>query len=626
MYKNISVQCFRGLRMLLVIIGMATSLTAQDQWPAAITPHKHEDTLFAATPTHFIRGWNWGMPVRHTSNAMQTNMEHYAFDQMLVTADSTALTTEGHDLLNASPDVSSAPGPTLYMIPQFRFPFNIMLPNVNPVNPITNFKLFSDGFNSPDVAIGFRYEPEMDAHDTTDAFTPEAAASPGAAFGFRTRSSADGNAGHRRLIQAANHSAPETVLSNVWPQDQLHSWWNGTSGAGSNDLENTRRMLLVVNLRRADGTPDDNSGNQNETVLTLRLPYKLGHNGTPANNIRFSKVADGTSTTRQLNTVDATYGLTLDPAAPTSDDREFRITRRMIPSATAGTRDINLVASFLCDDDIDHNPRVKTGKGTHVESADLTSITSMDIEVEYNPTIDVAIDFIGIRTPQAHQWLCGWYQEAMRVAHDTALYSLRKFDSLTSRHYKIHRIYGRDEAELQFWEGLRHYNLSESHRVITEVGIEWPKRFKHHTEIDRLWQGNTAKFGVNTYTPAIWHGNTNAVAAPNDYPWHGYASGYEVLLGGGTKVWNVAPYTTSVGWFRADYDVWASDSSTSDVPPRFSCDLPLRTAVLDSVVGKLDGLSLNGNNSPLAALETTLTHQRFHGSYLFDSTMWYSNI
>jgi len=624
MNKIPSVQWCGGLRMLLVIIGMATSLTAQDQWPAAITPHRHEDTLFAATPTKFIRGWNFGLPVRHTSNAMQTNMKHFSFTDMLITGDSTALTTQGHDLLNESPDSASTAGFTMYLVPSFRFRYIMPIPNIDPIDPDTNFHLSSDSYNAADVAIGFRYEPEMDAHDTTDVFTPDAAASPGAAFGFRTRFSADTTVGHRRLIRAASHTGAENVLSNVWPQDQLHGRFLGDPTTATNDVENTKQMMIVVNLRRGDGAPDDNTGNQNETVLTIRLPYKLGNNGTTANNIRFTRVPDGTATPVQLNSVDASYGLTLDRVAPTGNDREFRITRRMIPSATAGTRDINLVATFDCDNGGSHNPFFKTGLGSHVDGPDSNRITSTDIEVEYNPTIDVAVDFIGVRTTQAHRWLCGWYQEAIRVAHDTALYNLRKFDSLTGRHYKIHRIYGRNEASPQFWEGLRHYSLSENHNVISEVAIEWPKRFKHHTEIDRLWQGNTAKFGASTYSPAIWQGNTNGRHDSVAYPWHGYACGYDRQINGSGLAWDKDPFV--VGWFRADYDVYSADRIISGTPSKFNCDLPLPSTVIDGLVGKLDGLSPNGNNSPLAALETTLTHQKFHGGFLFDSTMWYANI
>ncbi len=631
MYKITSVQWCSGLRMLLVIIGMATSLTAQDQWPAAITPHRHEDTLFAATPTKFIRGWNFGLPVRHTSNAMQTNMKHFSFTDMLITGDSTALTTPGHELLNETPDAAGTTGFTMYLIPSFRFQYSMVIPAIGTATD-ANFHLSSDSYNAADVAIGFRYEPEMDAHDTTDAFTPDATASPGAAFGFRTRLSADTTIGHRRLIRAASHPGAENVLSNVWPQDQLHGRFQGPIATATNDVENTKQMMVVVNLRRGDGAPDDNTGNQDETVLTIRLPYKLGHNGTPANNIRFSTVADGSSTTRQLNSVDASYGLTLGSVAPTGNDREFRITRRMIPSATAGTRDINLVATFDCNNAPARNPFIKTGLGSHVDDLDVSRITSMDIEVEYNPTIDVAIDFIGVRTTQAHRWLCGFYQEAIRVAHDTAIYNLRKFDSITSRHYKIHRIYGRNEASPQFWEGLRHYNLSENNNVITEVAIEWPKRFKHHTGIDRLWQGNTAKLGAQTFTPAIWQGNSHGVPDPNDYPWHGYANGYNTVTGD-NHIYSNHTYVDHanpgplVNWFRVDYDVLSNnlkDTISGDVV--FNCDLPLLEDSISRRIVTPEGAQVLGLNTPLAALEGTLTHQRHHGSFLFDSTMWYANI
>lgn len=563
---------------------------------------------------------------------MHTNIQHLSFAEPLVNAAGTVLMATDHGgvgLRNFTPDIARTSGYTTYVIPSMRYELPLVLPDISTTTT-TKYILSSGNTGSAEMCIGFRYEPELNMADTTEAtYTPDASASDGAIFGFRNVHANAVRDAKRMGFNAVDFGTPATVtpvMSNVWPQNQISRW-------GADNFENTQLMHLVVNLRRGNAAPDDNTGNQDDAVLRIRLPYRLGHTAAFSNNIQFDSIPDGASASIQLNSADIDFGLRKPPLGATAGTRELVITRRMIPSTSAARRDITLVAKFTCDDNTTpHNPYFKQGAGTNFEDGtDDTRITSMDVEVDYVTSIDVAVDFVGIRTERAHHWLCGHYDDLIRAAHDEAIFQFTRFNALTGLNYRIHRFYGKDEAIPSFWEGLRYFNLRMDRLAITEVGTEWPKRYLHHTKIDRLWQGATLRLDGTSSTPAIWQGN-NIGDKTHWYRYNRMGNGYNSDGGFGTTptwVWNHAPSIPG-NYFRRDYEVLANDRRIAGVgtsPDTLNCDLPMDPIGIDTSICTWDGVMAFTANTPLSALERVLTHQRYHGSYLFDPNMvWYANV
>lgn len=594
------------------------------------------NTSVVRTPNSFLLGWNFGYPARQTMDAMQTNVQHLSFSQPLVNAAGTTLTdwttfaSGGTALRNFTPNIARCATCTTYVIPSIRYPLTISLPQVD--NRPTHL-LSSDNFGAAEICAGFRYEPELSMADTTDQnFTPDANASDGAIFGFRTIDAHAVRDTTRMRFNAADFTDATTVLRNVWPQDQLsrRDPDNNHPEAGTHD-EDTDSMFLVVNVRRGNAASDDSPGDLNQVVLRVRLRYRIGHSAAFTNDIQFDSVPNGTGAALQLNTLDATFGFCRPQVAAATDTRVIEITRRMIPSATAAGdhRDINIVAEFRCNDV--NNPLFKVGPESSYDSHfDGSRITSMDIEVDYNPSIDVAVDFVGVRTAKAHHWLCGHYDPLIIAAHDENIFQFTHFSTISTFPYNIHRFYGKNEAIPMFWEGLRYFNLRMDTLAITEVGIEWPRRYLHHTKIDRLWQGTTLRYGGQNSSPALWQGN-NSGTVTNAFRYNRAGNGFNCIVAAASSNW-IWNHDHSVhSYMRRDYEIQSSDRTifgTILTPDTLNLDLPMNPSDITADICNTEG----GGSSPwstMGEIEKAFTYQNFHGghSFLFDRhRTWYANV
>jgi len=146
-------------------------------------------------------GWNWGMPMSRFSDALNARTMHYAFGWSLV--NNFTLTWAGVQFRDST---TTSTTDTVFLFPHIR-----------------TAGISISGELGVEEYKCMRFDPEITVQKKN--FVKDAAASPGATFGFQYRHADLGVSGTRVTLDDADFAADDTtlVLADVWPDSAMHT-------------------------------------------------------------------------------------------------------------------------------------------------------------------------------------------------------------------------------------------------------------------------------------------------------------------------------------------------------------------------------------------------------------------
>ncbi len=452
------------------------------------------------------KGWNWENELKKLDEALYIDYNHYSLGQW-----------------DMSENIH-------------KFGSNMNFINCVTPNGLENFDPIVSNDYKPSVtqAQAVQFEPALDV--SSGEFVPLPNDNTGAVFGFKARKSefaSDNSIPHNFVLDKSRYSGsyPVTVLSEVDAGSELVDITNFGDGLNANDSKSMggEAFYLTINLKALE---EINASNEDEIVLRIKMPkflFKYNDKADKTDNstidtqfIKFRETPDGIS--QDPSTYTKTSLGNYRDIIPNPTD-EILITGKMLNNEDY----ITLYSYFTCAEDVgnpdpDENERLqnkenhhqdyssKLGKGIihdfETEIDDGTyRITHMDIEIEYFGTVDVAIDWIRIESPQYRKLLTGQFdQDIYNVLND----QLTKYisDSQSRQNFNIFRLYGSDEIWANNWLSQRYLNKLVDGLLTTETHIAHTvEQYIHCTGFKEMWYGSA---DLRTHAIGDATGNTAA--------------------------------------------------------------------------------------------------------------------
>ncbi|HPI20548.1 MAG TPA: hypothetical protein PKY56_09275 [Candidatus Kapabacteria bacterium] len=247
---------------------------------------------------------------------------------------------------------------------------------------------------------------------------------------------------------------------------------------------------ISINLKRISNA----TGNPNDTILKIELPYKVGQDTTNY-SIRFDSIP--------CLSPDSSYflpnsrGLVQKLRYVAEKPYEFYVFRSMLPYDTS----ITISAFFICDRFDINNHHLKH----YINSADNSQIDSLKIKVTYLGGCDLAIDNIVYETPNTQNLRCGYYDSQIITSYQNGLNQYNQ-PQYTSKNIKLFRFNPHVEGHIQNWCGERYVNKLVGNINSSENNCFFAKLFEYYVNPPNRWLG-MYQFNNLTAAPYCWQTN-----------------------------------------------------------------------------------------------------------------------
>jgi hypothetical protein len=137
---------------------------------------------------------------------------------------------------------------------------------------------------NPSEAVAMEFAPWLYPIGSTEHFDLKANDATGAVFGWKThrRGEPVDSAGTYRMRYkrkpAGSQPSTDPILEGATPDGELRAWtpWNSPYDKQHYEIQNTKKMEIAVTLRRSEN--DTATGDKNDTVLVIEVPYAKGTN------------------------------------------------------------------------------------------------------------------------------------------------------------------------------------------------------------------------------------------------------------------------------------------------------------------------------------------------------------
>lgn len=461
------------------------------------------------------------------------------------------------------------------------------------------FSLAAPNSSNPAFGMAFHYDVCAPNRIRTVAGTstsyaetyPDWSDSSGGAFGFLTRNSgydsvfSDGN--RRRIYTPSGTSAGTIILTHPYPNDEFIGDHNPSINATQNKFYG-KELYLSFNLRRLDTA----SGNPNDTVLIIRMPYTLKPGMGPMNGYTrytvFDSIPHDTAAPVQIVSEIAPYNRGLNTLLKNIISDSIIITRRMLPSD-----DSDITYSAHCNLKADNNPPtdgIISGNENHmlwsVSANPADTITTKDgrikriePEVIYKGNCSLAIDWVRLATPAAYELFRGDLDSALKKSIE---YTIARLDSGLGQYpspnpwlgayqgnIRWHRVWLLEEDHPRTYHTVGYMNHIFGGRGMSETHYttHWPTREfdTNGIAIDvapglsppyRATQTRyyTEHYARETNLPDCWRGDTYGVSTQNavPYTWKWAADNAQSMgitrgyFYGATEQYNMGSITKSI--------------------------------------------------------------------------------
>ncbi|MBN8573407.1 MAG: hypothetical protein J0M05_05810, partial [Candidatus Kapabacteria bacterium] len=372
------------------LVMSSTMANAQEshQPPSAMTFSQNYLLLRHQSPK-FLYSWNWSNGPRALNERYKMNGYHtretfnYDYDEN----DTTLAPMVSHHLMPDTIEFMWSPGKIHHEYQPFDAMAALWYPWLDPSDSSRNFK----GFRNDKTGASLPFLERNNSIGSLDSST----ASGQTLYSWRL----NGNPSITGLVPAFSkpwlgnefvyRSAGVGVKPDA-PFTQYHPY-------------NTERMYLSINMRRL-GT--DTLMN-NDTILTIRLPYRTYNNST--GYLSFDSVPD------PLSTISTSRGRYRALVWNTSSDlTTFVVRRNMLPRSTDANPDITLNIMFFADNAVKRtgmpgtylNPRFNIRWGGRPAGV----IDSIGIEAHSMPKSgSVSLRWVKLETPNAQRLFFGGY-------------------------------------------------------------------------------------------------------------------------------------------------------------------------------------------------------------------------
>ncbi|MBK9249460.1 MAG: hypothetical protein IPM69_15430 [Ignavibacteria bacterium] len=474
----------------IIFISCCSSTFSQDLIDPPSLPHNFNDTsVYDRNFNHFIIGWNWGGPGRKMDEALHANYYHMQYHPENGSGDS-SFTDTLHFGKNGRRVVSMYNADSLILIGQ---------------HPDTNQRI-----NGQSIL----YKPVLTV-DTSQWFIPRPYDRDGSVFGFKYKnkgvildSSLHSNPDYEYfLLRKDSVSSPTVVLDSVWLDDQVrHYNHNAKTLSAKFNHTNGREWYITFNVKLKDTIPDTLL---NQTILTLKMPYRRVHIDTSANpdsstysngTIRF----DGRPRIVSESIIDSlgTYrGQWKDSSA--MNDTVINITGAMLkhPSNLIDSI-ITLSAYFICNGvtiagQFVKNPLLAPDWFTNLY---YDYITNLGVQITYHGKLDIGVNWVRLETPRARDVFHGRFDREVLFAVDTLAANLHRSNRANVR---IHRFYASDEMHSPEWGINRYFNMLTDTLAAVETASKYARHFYHATGFQQIWSGMTIQMYATIAAPYI---------------------------------------------------------------------------------------------------------------------------
>ena len=509
---------------------IASVMSAQSRGPSSLwstadsATQAAYRTLYVDRPP-FVIGWNWAPAMLRTNTDLHTNIVHadYPFAWKAPLPRSPQMSIESYP-----------PGTALILCPFWFLPDSIVeqrLPWFQRLAMMdrTDLKVDLGKGARPSLleAMGMRF-------DMTKAHPERSHKDSLVPWGFRSIDSTagtfvshdDGRSTSFQLKRISDRPSHwHTVLNDSWPADKFGAWLADEHLQQMSPF-NGRRMYLAVNVRRLA-----TSGNavDDTPILKLRIHYTTCDVKKGRRLIHFDSVPARAgipyTLPRTLAGLHRGYAYPLERHRSADSVTEVVITRRMLPLLTSPLDlDVTVMAHFIAApapfqgvSDMDANAFLRgrwyLGKPFSEREVSEGRIDSMWVEVQFNGSTDVSVNWVQIGTENMTWMTQGYHDEIVSqgyadMAKGMMAYNNDRFGDDTVSWIRIWRWYNRDEAPEAWWQGVKYFNDLFDDRTNFEVGSTFDQQYMYHlTGVHELWEGETPKITPSVQAPYFDHGH-----------------------------------------------------------------------------------------------------------------------
>ncbi|MGA2296305.1 MAG: hypothetical protein ABSG15_02025 [FCB group bacterium] len=452
------------LAVLATIIVVFTA-TAQDIVDPPKLFNKDTSAVIISNIKEFPRGWNWGSPGRKLDSAMYVKYYHEL-----------KLYENQTDYIDSARAIQ--PLSKVVITPNYT-PFDTTYDTsyVNIVGRNNNYQ-----FNS----IALHLEPTIVVDSNDNTFQPRAGDGTGAVFGFYYRDFDVGDTvtDFNRFVLHCDRPVtyPRVVLNNIWDGTILR-WLdydggdidhhnqgrtnddslNGVTDKAVYHPFNGKKFYLSINLKTMNW--DSLQQHLNDTLLKIRLPYKLSHYSSSTIDsgvVKFDSIPCKSETQNEpiYGNFNNDYRGVYRKDTVTAQVQDFYITGRMLKNDTLD-HNITLsafaffVGDTLPDGSYFNNPLFKNDWWQNKYGI-KKYISKIDMEVTYYGKIDLGIDWVRLETPRSRGIFRGSYDS---VAFQAYMVQDSLWRNCNPRHTKIYKFYLADEPIPMQWSSLRYLNM-----------------------------------------------------------------------------------------------------------------------------------------------------------------------
>jgi hypothetical protein len=396
------------------------------------------------------------------------------------------------------------------------------------------------------------------AVETTNSFRPRWNDKFGSVFGFQYHNFAVGDtfssgANKNRFVLNKDciYTASAVVLRNLW--DGKRFFYEGYDATNhdtiilGNRIQNLNSITDVKYFQPYNGTqwyvsinlkaevPSQLSQHLNDTILAIRLPYRLKHIDTTNNNtvsytysqIKFEQMPSNTDPPNDLDTTaiignfNNDYRGTHRNMVNITDlqDTIFFITGRMLMSNfTKSNYSVTLSAFFKNNGyinpgtlDYDNNPRFWNEEWNNTFKTNVHYIDSIDVEVTYYGKVSVAIQHIRFDTPVSRDIMFG---KRDSIFNQSLAWTKTKYlKANNGKNAKIFRFYGFDELLPLQWGAARYFNMLVDTLATSEIALSYniagninpPIHYKYATGIKEFWAGTSTTTSMSRHNSAPYY-------------------------------------------------------------------------------------------------------------------------
>ncbi len=437
------------------------------------------DSIFSTTENKFIKAWNWSSQSRKLDSALDIDYNHTFINPQLL--ENTGMYSNNTKFILAVPkNASSKPDNSILNAQAMHYevtfkPSKSKFPIFNP----------DDSLNS---TYGFDFINDSIFNITQDI---------------------EHNLKLNKILMNNLNVNSLEILKDPFPNDKLFYIGNfstelkedGIQSDAPFGLKNGTKWYLTIKLRALETI---NIGSTNDTVLAITMPYKaIMWNGltfdTTYSLIDFSQFPRMDFNPGNIDTMVTDrgefigYARALDINSVMNDT--FYVTGRMLQRwypTYMNQEYITLSAFFKCDSTKEVpwgiNPELQNHEPPFTVTKDSnTRITNLGINVVYYKSIDVAIDWIRIETPQFRKLIRGEFDREIIQNVNNELINIQALRP----NLKVEKIYGMDEFLESWAQAHRYYNKLLGGKVISEFNDHSTNasHILNLTGFDYYWNG-----------------------------------------------------------------------------------------------------------------------------------------